>query len=121
MLIDVDLLMKMVALAISAGAFAMSLIAIRRKAVDREIAQTAEALTKQDARIAVVERQVGSIQQTVDHLPGKSEIHQLEITLTRISGQMDTMSEAMSGQREIMARLEAIVSRHEDHLLEGKR
>ena len=54
-------------------------------------------------------------------LPGRDDLHGLEIAMTQISGQLSVISEAMNGQREIMKRLETIVSRHEDHLLEGKR
>lgn len=121
MVVDVDLLMKISALLVSAGAFALSLVAMRTRSVDKEMDATTTAVHNNEVRITAIERALGSLQQTVEHLPGKSEIHRLEITLTQISGQMGTIGATMEGQREIMQRLEAIVSRHEDHLLEGKR
>jgi len=54
-------------------------------------------------------------------MPRHSELHQLEVNLTQISGSLNTMNATLEGQREIMKRLEAIVGRHDDHLIGGNK
>lgn len=58
-----------------------------------------------------------ALEMAQQQLPSSKEFHELEIVMTRVQGEMKTMSEAMRGQSEIMKRLEALVARHEDHLL----
>jgi predicted nucleic acid-binding Zn-ribbon protein len=72
--------------------------------------------TVMDRLAAQVER-IGNVEQALRAIPDKEELHELEIAMTRLQGEMATMSEAMRGQSEIMKRLEALVGRHEDHLL----
>ncbi len=50
-------------------------------------------------------------------LPTKGDMHELELAMERLKGEMATMSQAMNGHVQILQRLEAIVGRHEDHLL----
>lgn len=61
------------------------------------------------------------LDQTVASLPGKEDMHQLQIQMIRISGTMDRMEAVMEGNTKIMSRLEQIVTRHEDHLLSETR
>lgn len=69
------------------------------------------------ARLDAHELRLGAIDQTLRAIPAKEELHELELAMTRLQGEMKTMSEAMRGQAEIMKRVEALVGRHEDHLL----
>lgn len=68
-------------------------------------------------RLDAHELRLGAIDQTLRAIPAKEELHELELAMTRLQGEMKTMSEAMRGQAEIMKRVEALVGRHEDHLL----
>lgn len=61
-------------------------------------------------RVATMEQQLRSI-------PATEDMHQLELGMARMQGELKTMSETMRGQNEIMKRLEAMIARHEDHLL----
>jgi hypothetical protein len=61
------------------------------------------------------------LDQSVASLPGKEDMHQLQIQMIRISGTMDRMEAVMEGSGKIMSRLEAIVTRHEEHLLSENR
>lgn len=77
-------------------------------------------------RIETLEGDVGalkgdlhSLEQTVSNMPGKDELHQVRLTLVEMAGKMDVISAHMSGQKDVMKRLETIVTRHEDHLLGG--
>ncbi|MCA8880374.1 MAG: DUF2730 family protein [Rhodobacteraceae bacterium] len=109
-----DLAIKVGTFMISIAAMVVAWFASRSKHVDTRIEAGAKRLDDLDRRTQTLE-------QVIQTLPGKDDLHSLEIGMTKISGQLDVMTEAMSGHREIMKRLETIVSRHEDHLLEGKR
>ena len=61
------------------------------------------------------------LEQTVSAMPGKDEIHQVRLTLVEMAGKMDVISAHMSGQKDVMKRLETIVTRHEEHLLGGSK
>ena len=72
--------------------------------------KVAADLDKLKERVAIVEQDMRAI-------PAKEELHELELAMTRLQGELKTMSETMRGQSEIMKRLEHLVARHEDHLL----
>lgn len=61
-------------------------------------------------RLDAHEMRLSGIDQTLRTIPGKQDLHDLEVAMTRLQGEMQTMS-------QIMTRLESLVSRHEDHLL----
>ncbi|WP_112312331.1 DUF2730 family protein [Pseudogemmobacter bohemicus] len=63
---------------------------------------------------------VAAIEQTQRALPDKDDIHELDIAMTKLGGELATMTEKLAGVTQIMSRLEATVSRHEDHLLKLK-
>lgn len=58
-----------------------------------------------------------SVEQTQRALPSKDDMHQLELTMAALNGQLGTMVEKLAGHASIMNRLEATVARHEDHLM----
>lgn len=45
--------------------------------------------------------------------------HQLHLTVKDMQGDLKTMNAVMEGNNKIMGRLELIVGRHENHLLDG--
>ena len=56
------------------------------------------------------------LEQTVNQMPGKDALHQLELHLVGMSGDMKAMRAAIDAVKESQERTEHIVSRHEDHL-----
>lgn len=85
-----------------------------------------ERLAKTEARLLEVERkaerhsnQITSLSQTVGGMPGHQALHQLELTLASMGGDLREMRAVMEGNAKVMARLEMVVTRHEDHLLDG--
>jgi TolA-binding protein len=70
-------------------------------------------------RIDDQDKRLSTVEQAQITLPKSGDIHQLELAMTRLQGEMKTMSVAMQGQSNIMERLETIVGRHENHLLDG--
>lgn len=114
MLLDLDITLKLLTSAVSIAALVISLVGSRR----REINDRITALTD---RLEKAERTGERMNQRMDGLPSKDDIHALELTVTRVASGMEAMNATLAGQREIMVRLEAIVTRHEDHLLEKSR
>jgi hypothetical protein len=68
-------------------------------------------------KVAAIDRRLGDIEQSQRALPSKDDMHELELAMERLKGEMKTLSQVMNGQSAIMERMEAIVARHEDHLL----
>ena len=62
---------------------------------------------------------IGSIEQFHAMQPTTKDFHDLELVIEQLNGKLATMSAVISGNVAIMERLESIVSRHENHLLEG--
>lgn len=68
------------------------------------------------------EARINQLEQSVTTLPNKDDLHALQLEMVRQTGSLAEMSASFQGSVKIMERLEAIVSRHEDHLLErGKK
>lgn len=67
------------------------------------------------------EHRLNSIEQTLRTMPAKDDLHELQLAMERLRGDMGRMGAAMEGHAAIMARVEGIVGRHEQHLLEGKK
>ncbi|PHQ70320.1 MAG: hypothetical protein COB93_05755 [Sneathiella sp.] len=57
-----------------------------------------------------------TLQSTVNNMPGKDEMHQLQLMMTEMAGDMKAVREGMRGLRDGQARQESILGRHEDHL-----
>jgi len=85
-----------------------------------------ERLAKNEARLLETERrterhanQIAGLNQTVGSMPGHAALHQLELTLASMGGDLREMRAVMEGNAKVMQRLELVVTRHEDHLLDG--
>jgi len=119
--LDLDTFLKIVTVVMSASAMVAAWIATRRKDVDIRFDALVAQLESHRTRIDAAEVRQGRIEQEVENMPGRAELHRLELTLTQMAGNLSTICESMNGQREIMKRLENIVTRHEDHLLGDRR
>lgn len=71
--------------------------------------------------LTALEQRISASEQTQRALPSKDDIHELELSMERLKGEMKTLSQVMAGQSQITERMEAILNRHEDHLLQGGR
>lgn len=78
-------------------------------------------LDEQGKRIDGIDGRVQAVEQTQRSGPTKDDLHGLELALGDLKGEMKAMRAAMDGNSKIMERLETIVSRHEDHLLDGRK
>lgn len=85
----------------------------RFKGVDERFKLGSERMDRHDARLA-------SMEQTLRGLPAKQDMHDLQISITELKGELKTMAAVIDGRNRLMERLETIVERHEDHLLDGR-
>ena len=83
----------------------------RRQDVDELFKDGSKQMAELDQRLATVE-------QRIRDMPERDDMHRMELTLTEMAGSLNTMSERMRSQYQLMQRLEGIVTRHEDHLRE---
>ncbi len=84
----------------------------RRQDVEQRLKAGDDKLEAHDLRLARLE-------QTLTGMPAKDDMHTLQLSLTEMRGDLREMRATMKGSNEIMRRLETIVTRHEDHLLDG--
>ena len=76
-------------------------------------------VSEQDKRLERHAQQLVGLSQTVNTMPGKDQMHQLELALAGIRGDLQGIGARMEGNASIMKRLEDVVTRHEEHLLDG--
>lgn len=86
----------------------------RNHNVDDRFKTGSDRMDRHSARIATLE-------QTITVMPDKDDMHNLQLEMVKMTGVMGQMQAVMEGNAKIMERLETIVSRHEDHLLEGNK
>ena len=87
-----------------------------------ELAQeTASKLTDLDRSNAALKGRLDAMERSIAAAPGREDVHALHIALADLKGDMKAMQATMEGNGKIMQRLETIVTRHEDHLLDGGR
>ena len=101
MQLDLDSILKFTNLGLSIAAMIYAFFATRGDRMDRH-----------EARIAKLEH-------TVQSLPAKEDVHKLQLQLVRMEGMLSKMDAVMEGNAKVMARMDTIVTRHEDHLLGG--
>ncbi|SEK33767.1 Protein of unknown function [Roseovarius azorensis] len=122
-MIDWDIFWKALGVIFPILAALYTFIATRRKDLDARLdardASVNSKLEDGDDRMDRHENRIARIEQTISSMPGKDDMHALQLELVKQTGAMNEMRAVMEGNAKIMARLEIIVSRHEDHLLDG--
>lgn len=112
-----------IALLISLGTSVWTIFSGPSKANSRRheehVRATDERFAEGRARMDRHDNRISRLEQSLQALPTKDDMHALQLAVERGNGRLDVMSAQMIGQKDIMERLEAIVSRHEEHLLEG--
>lgn len=70
-----------------------------------------------DRRVAAAESRIGALEKITHEAPSRTEVHGIQLAMAEMSGSLRVISAQMSGQSEILRRVELVVGRHEDHLL----
>ncbi|UWQ00837.1 DUF2730 domain-containing protein [Aliiroseovarius crassostreae] len=110
--IDLDTFLKLASLFLSISAMVYAFFVNRKKDTDERFNEGSKRMDRHHSRIAAVE-------QSIKAMPGKDDIHALQLEAVKQTGALREMQAVMDGNAKIMSRLETIVSRHEDHLLDG--
>lgn len=71
-----------------------------------------------EVRLARVDDRLNVLERVTHEAPSRSEFHGIQLAIAEQSGSLRVISAQMAGQLEILKRVEAVVGRHEDHLLE---
>ena len=79
----------------------------------------AKRIEEHAERIEVHGLRLNSIEQTIKAGPSKDDMQGIALALEAMRGDVKVMRAEMEGSMAIMARLEAIVSRHDNHLWKG--
>lgn len=79
--------------------------------------QNGTKLEALSADLSSLKQKVSAVEQVQQTLPSKDDIHELEVAMVGLRGELATMVEKLSGYAGIMHRVEATVRRHEDHFL----
>lgn len=111
---DIETWLKVASFIISIGAMVYAWFSSRRNNVDKHMADT-------DEKVRTLQGQVRELKSTVAGLPAKEDLHGIQLQLAHQSGAMNEIKAILDGNAKIMGRLEDIVRRHEDHLLNGGR
>lgn len=111
-MIDWDLFWKAAGVVLPLLVALYTFVATRRKDLDRKLE---EGRARMDRHAGRIDR----IEQTLQSMPGKDDMHSLQLELIKQTGAMEKMAAVMEGNAKITERLEIIVTRHEQHLLDG--
>lgn len=109
---NVDLILKALSLALPILGAGYTWFATRRKDIDVRLDAGSKRMDQHDLEIQ-------SLQQTVASLPAKEDVHRIELAMMEMTGELKTIGAHISGQREVMRRIETINARHEEHLING--
>ena len=78
-----------------------------------------KAIADHNDRFNRHEGRLSSIEQTLMGMPDAKELHALQLGMSGLRGELQVTRAVMEGHSQLTERLEAIVSRHEEHLLQG--
>lgn len=76
----------------------------------------AKAIKVLETSATEAKQRIRDLENTVATMPGKDDMHQLQLQLSTMSGDMKALLVGMDAVKESQDRLHSIVSRHEDHL-----
>ena len=76
-----------------------------------------QRLDNLDRRCNGLSERVGHVEQSIENMPSASDVHDIKITLTEMSGELKVLHQMIAGHNALFTRLESIVGRHEDELL----
>lgn len=96
--------------ALSIGAMIYAFFATRKKDNDQRFSELSAQNMKLTARMTKAETLLNAV-------PSREDIHGIHLEIASMNGAVGRMEAVMEGNAKIMGRLESIVSRHEDHLL----
>lgn len=116
--LDPDLALKILGLAIPLGGIIYTWFATRQKDVDEAFKDIGERLNTGSKRMDTLELRAQATELALGNMPNKDDMHSLQLMLAEMGGEMKAIGAHIGAQRDVMRRLETVVTRHEDHLLD---
>lgn len=97
---------------------------LRRQFVTREDYEAAMLKVAAEAKAAAdaadkAARRADEVAAEVARMPGRDEIHKLDLSVTELSGRITQFGERLDGSRDTMSRLQRVLDRVEDFLLKN--
>lgn len=77
----------------------------------------AQRLREVSSRLDAHDLRMQRLEQSLTVIPSKDDMHAVQIAVEAMRGELKAMRAEMGGTKDIMERLETVVTRHEDHLL----
>ena len=126
----VDAVSKLIGLiAIVASGFASAVAILVKREVKRLAVETSsqaatEQIVEMQKKIDDLDRQgerrradIAVLQREIGALPTIAQLHQIDINIAEMRGELHTMAARFQGLDDLVARLDGVVTRHESHLL----
>lgn len=76
-------------------------------------------LFEQRRQMAQLERRITKAEACLENVPSEKVLHELALTLRAFGGDLKVAGEKIEGLGRIVERVERVVARHEDFLLNG--
>jgi len=111
---DIDLYLRAAGLILPILAGVYTWAATRNKDLRARFEALAGRSARQEGRLIALEAAIHA-------KPGVDDVHKLQLNLAHIGGEMREIRVMLQGQIEMQRRLDAILTRHEDHLLGASR
>ncbi len=109
------------ALLLSIVALVTAGFASRRKGIEARFSSIEARFAQGSERMNDQARRLDRLEQAVEAQPSTNDLHRLELQLAGMAGDLKSVVAGQEATTKLLARLETVVTRHEDHLLEGKR
>lgn len=109
------------ALLLSIVALVTAGFASRRKGIEARFSSIEARFAQGSERMNDQARRLDRLEQAVEAQPSTTDLHRLELQLAGMAGDLKSVVAGQEATTKLLARLETVVTRHEDHLLEGKR
>jgi hypothetical protein len=111
-LADIDTWIKIASFGLTISVGLYTYFATRSTKVDQRFKIGSDRMNEMEKRIA-------STEQTISSLPHATDFHRLELSLSEIGGDIKAMRVERTASNESLARMERVLTRHEEHLLSG--
>lgn len=81
--------------------------------------RNAERLSGHGQRLIDHDQRITALEQAHNSMPTKDDMHSLHLGIAEMRGDMRELRAVLAASGEVMGRLDRVVTRHEDFLLEG--
>lgn len=114
-----------VSVLVTLGLAVLALVRTRRQAVDDRFSAVREEidlrLREGSKRMDRHDNRLTAIETDLKSMPAKDDLYEVKLEISGMVGEIKEMRALMDGNAGLMKRIEAMIVRHEDHLLGGSK